>query len=477
MTIFLNNIFQRYQYIILFSIYFILNIGILDNQPFSDDYGHLFNHSYLRSVTNPFDFINPYSPYFKSWGLSYIYFWSIFKLFGLNFTYYRLFNLFIHFANFIIFKKLLDKQDISKRSVFLLSLGFLFHPLSLLTTSWIFQAKTLLSTFFVLLLFNSLANKKSINNKDVLYCSFLFLLSLLSKICFILLPIYFLIKSFKSDQRKFYRRLSFCTLLLSGTYGLINIKGITYIVKENQELEAQIGTINTEHTIKRSQYIDHEKTYTENNGKEIKVLSEIEDSIPKYFTTWQKLDSLGDRYILSIQNIGRFFLSSIGVWNYQPFYENNNQTITSYFFIVFSLIGTLFLCSILIAKSKFLFICTLTLIPVVGIFYVPYMKYSYSSDHWFYPSLFLFLLALSKIRIRYLFESFLTLVFLQYLLNSYSYSNFNNLLNKNLEKNKNIALIQEVKAFKSKDGAEIPKLLVYDHLLSNYFFNSQEIYE
>ena len=477
MTIFLNNIFQRYQYIILFSLYFILNIGILDNQPFSDDYGHLFNHNYLRSVTNPFDFINPYSPYFKSWGLSYIYFWSLFKIFGSNFTYYRLLNLIIHFTNFIIFKKLLKKQQINKRNAFLISLGFLFHPLSILTTTWIFQAKTLFSTLFALLIFNHIAKKQNGTFKDITYCSFLFLLSLLSKICYILLPVYFLIKSFKSDEKIFYRKLTVFTILLSGIYGFINIKGITYIVKENQELKAQIGKINTEHSIKRSQYIEHEDAYKENSGKEIKVLSEIEESIPKYFSTWQKLDSISDRYILSIQNIGRFFLSAIGIWNYYPFYENNNQTITSYLFIVFTLIGTIIICGILIRKNNFLFICFLTLIPVIGIFYVPYMKYSYSSDHWFYPSLFLFLMGLSQIKTKYIFELFFTLIFFQYLLNVYSYSNFNNLLNKNLEKNKNIALIQEVKEFKSKDGEKIPKLLVYDHLLTNYFFNSQEIYQ
>ncbi len=477
MTVFLNNFFQRYQYITLFSIYFILNIGILDNQPFSDDFGHLFNHSYLNSVSNPLDFLNPYSSYFKSWGFSYIYFWVLFKIFGSNFTYYRLFNLILHFVNYTIFKNVLNKQQINKRTVFLISLIFLFHPLSILTTSWIFQAKTLLSTLFVLLIFNHISKKENATNQDVIYCTLLFLLSLLSKICFILLPIYFLVKSIYSDSKFFYRKLTFCTLILSFIYGLINIKGITYIVKENQELDAPIGTINVEHSIKRSEYIDHENRYKKNKGKEIKVLSEIEDSIPKYFSTWQQLDSIYDRYILSIQNIGRFFLSSIGIWDYQPFYENNNQTITSHLFIVFTLFGSFFICSILIFKNSYLTICLLSLIPVIGIFYVPYMKYSYSSDHWFYPSLFLFLLSLSKSKIKYLFESFLAIVFIQYLLNVYSYANFNNLLNKSFANNKNVALIQEIKTFKSPEGQNISRLLVYDYLLSSIFFNSQEIYE
>ena len=107
----LQNLIRKYFFPLSFILYFVLNIKILNVQPFSDDFHHIFNYSLLENVKNPFQFLNPFSQYFKSWGLTYFVLWNFLNFFGEDYFSYRLFNLIIHFINFTLLYLLLKKNN------------------------------------------------------------------------------------------------------------------------------------------------------------------------------------------------------------------------------------------------------------------------------------------------------------------------------------------------------------------------------
>jgi hypothetical protein len=441
---------------------------VIDNLPFGDDYVFIFGNTEITYAKNPFLFFFPWSDYFKSWGLSYFILWNLYKLFGVNFVYYRAINLGLHFCNFLILKKLLKSEDhklINKKSYFI-SLMFLFSPLSVLTTSWIFQIKTLLAVFFILLILLQIKKKnvKTLKNNFKIYA--LFILSLLSKVSGILLPIY-LFYIFIVNKISVKKSILIISpfLLTSLIYGVINIKGITHLVTENEYLKKETSEIVIDNNVSRSEALSIKEKDTTKHKEfnfDIDIYSEMTNGASKYFSPLSNVSNISHKYILSLQNFGRLILSSLGIFDFYPFYETNLKTTTSQLIYLYSFIGLLGLAFLIIKKDSHNLLLICLFIPISGFFYIPYMKFSYSSDHWFYTALIPILLIANKHLKSWKVPALGFAVCLtSYIYTQYKYESFPGLLEKNKEKFQNRVISEHQARYNLMSGETIPVLKDY----------------
>jgi hypothetical protein len=464
----IKSLFNKYFYLISLIIFIISNLFVIDNLPFGDDYVFIFGETEIKNAPNPFLFFFPWSDYFKSWGFSYFFLWNMYKIFGTNFVYYRVINLILHFVNFIVFRKLLDQKEATARDTKsnMISLFFLFAPLSILTTSWIFQIKTLLALFFILLLLLQLKKQKIHTLKDNLKNYFLFLFSLLSKVSVILIPIYLLFfyrKNKKSGTKTQLIMIPF--FLTSLLYGVINIKGITHLVTENEYLKKETSEIVINNNVSRSEVLSIKKKDTSKHKEfnfNIDIYSEVTEGASKYFNPLSSISNFSHKYILSLQNFGRFIFSALGIYDFYPFYENNLETTTSKLLYVYSFVGFFALVLLLKLREPTVLLLICLFLPISGFFYIPYMKFSYSSDHWFYTALIPLLLILHKKveNIRVIMISF-TVCFSSYLYTQYKYTSFPSLLVKNKIAFENRIITEHQARYRLLSGETLPILNEY----------------
>lgn len=424
------------NYIVISLICFIVcNLLLLDNKPFGDDYIFIFGETEIKNAPNPFLFFFPWSDYFKSWSLTYFIFWNMYKVFGINFVYYRAVNLALHFLNFFILSKITKNDSKKKNIARIMALCFLFAPISILTTTWIFQLKTLLAVFFILIFLYSLQGVKNYNLKDFTKLYVYFVLSLLSKVSGVLIPLYlfFILRTKCSIKKSFIFVIPF--FITSLIYGLINIKGITHILTEIQYMNKPVEQAVVSKNFSRSQALGT-KNKEIGDQKEvnfnINILGEITSGSKHYFTNLTDAHNLLGKYILSLQNFGRFILSSIGLYDFYPFYEKNLQTILSPWLYVYTFIGIFTLYALVTFYSHSVILLFALFIPISGFFYIPYMKFSYSSDHWFYTPLIGLIIFLSQKLVRTKTAvSIFTIIFISYLYTQYKFTTFEKLLKMN----------------------------------------------
>ncbi len=460
-------LFKNYIFI-SFIIYFIFNIGTLDNLPFSDDIYHIFNHSFLRDIKNPLNFFNPWSEFFKSWGLTYTYFWVIFSIFGKNILVCKILNLILHFFNHILFKKYLSRKISNQSHINILALIFLFSPLSILTTNWIFQAKTLLSVLFLLLFLIEVEKIKSLNLKNLFKLMGLFFLTLTAKVVAILIPLYTTFLFYKRFSIK--KSLVFNTplVLIALVYGLLNIKGITYIQSEIKNLKAPAIKVSKDHVI----------PYQEKKTPKIEVFKEVTQGAVHYFGSIGHLETFKEKYIVSVQNLGRLFLLSIGLNNYLPFYESNLATFLTPYIFLYSLIGFFFIYLCLTTNLSYPLLILVLFLPISGFFYVPYMKYSFTSDHWFYPAgIFIPFLLLKIFHSKKVIVAILTISILNFSYTVYKNYNFSQLLRENYAQNKNPFILEVIAQENTLSNRTNGNFVLYSHILKNEDFNNPKIYK
>ena len=473
----ISHYLNKYYLYISFILYFILNISILDNAPFADDLYHIFNHSFITDQPNSLSYFNPWSPYFKSWSLTYFTLGNLYSIFGDNFVYYRFTNLLLHFINFFLFRKLLTLKLMGSRSnINLMALLFLFSPLSILTTNWIFQIKTLLSVSFILAFLIVLSKNTFSEKKNIVQLVILFLLSILSKITAVLIPIYVLmyIRGKISNRKKVL--LMIPLLIISIFYGLINIKGITYITQENRNIEKPVAEIIIDQVVKVSEYKEFERSEV---TPEIELLKEISHGLSHYILPIFNPDTFFDKHIIAMQNLGRLILSTLGLNYYRPFYENNLETARNMWLYLYVLIAILFLFYVVIKRSQLGLLALVLFIPISGYFYIPSSKFSYSSDHWFYPaSMAVLLIIFKEIKRKRVIYLFSLPILLNYLFTINNYSNFNELLKGSFKANGNKVLLQLVSQNREKSPAgEGKRLSDLNYLLSEKDFNNTDYYK
>lgn len=447
----LEKIFNHYYIYITYLIMFLVNIPVLDNLPYSDDFSFIFSPNHVTLAPNPFVYFFPWSVYFKSWALTYFVLWFLYKVFGEQVVYYRMFNLTIHFVNHLLFRKILKNHfQLSETRKNLFSLLFLFHPLSILTTNWIFQLKTLLAVLFFLLFYLYLKQTKLNQTKNYIVLTFLFLASLLSKVCAILFPIYLIAQFRDKFTKKKLITLSIILFSLSGIYGLFNIKGITWINAEKVYLNAASGADHSQVALtKKSELKTNNEIY--NNAikqpggitMEINIFDEIKTGLTTYTNPLISPEKFWDKYVIALQNLTRFSLASFGLNNYFPIYETNIQTATNKWLLVFILMASVILALFIYLKNEYFWLALILFLPVSGLFYIPYMKFSYTSDHWFYPAMIFMLLGIIQIlqNKKFVIPGVMLLVLFQYGLLINRYQNIPSLLKENFIHFKNPAIV------------------------------------
>lgn len=425
------KIFKTYYLYIIFIFYFLVNIPILNNLPFPVDY-ELFIES-TKHIKNPLYAWFPWSIYFKSWPLGYTFYWLMLEYLGENVVYFRTVNLVLHFLNFILFRKLIKKGPSGKLTE-LVSLLFLFHPLSILTYSWSFQLKTLISVSFLLLLMNFLKNRELAGIKDFIKLNLLFFFSITGKVVAIFFPIYFILDRIKKMPRQSFIGFTSGLLLISLFYGLINIKGVSRLAQELNFLKQTPFSEQSSQVIKTSDFIEYELPYQV--GKDINfdidVYKEVQRGAKYYTDDLGRTENLRQKQIISTQNLGRLVLYTFGLNSYFPFYESNIELIKNPLLPLFIIIGILFFALIVITRNKDLFLSLLLFLPISGYFYVPYMKFSYTSDHWFYPAYGFVLLGIFRLFKNKYFWSLSSLIILaSYFSTNFKYQDFEKLFYKN----------------------------------------------
>lgn len=457
-----------------------INIPILDNPPFGDDYHHIFNFSFVTDAPHPFVYFNPWSHYFKSWGFSYFVIWILYKCFGGAYVYYHFFNLLLHFTNYLILQKLLQRSlKFNQYKSRLYSLFFLFNPLSVFTVAWIFQLKTLLSVLFILLTLMciySFSFKKWYHYGSTIL---VFFLSLTSKVSGILLPFYIIVFIGKKITLKRMSLLMTPLLCLSLFYGLLNIKGITYIVKEVKNIEKPVAELNIDHVIKLDEYLDLEIVHSKEKGTnfEINIYDEVTDGAKKYLLPILNTSTFFDKHIISLQNLSKLVLFTFGLNQYFPFYENNLETSKSYFLYFHITLGLMFLFLTVLSKNHFFYLAICLFLPISGYFYVPYMKFSYTSDHWFYPASFAILLGTFKyIKNKKIPFLLFVLVFSNYLYTTIGYYDFRKTLINNYAHIPNKIIIDHIATYKNARNQKKIDIQTYHQLLSKVDFNNTQYY-
>lgn len=470
---------MKYYYPLCFITLILLNFGILDNLPFGDDYHVIFSESEVKNAPHPFLFFSPWSDYFKSWGLSYFLLWFIYKALGPeNIVYYRIINLCLHFVCFLLLNRILEKNNIQNYQRRIASFIYLFNPLSVLTTSWIFQFKTLLAQLLILYFIYLLwfADIKSFKNKALIYTTFL--LSLLSKVTGILLPFYALL--YLTKNKLGLKRCMIVTLplfLMSGFYGLINMKGITHLINEVSFIQKDLAENSIKQNIKRSETIDFKKasdTATKNQqlnfNPQIEIFDDIKRSIPRYLSNLDSPTIILQKYTVALQNWARLWLSSLGLNDFYPFYESNLDTFKGAQFYVYSLIGLGMLIFFLFKMSHLTLLTLLLFLPISGIFYVPYMKFSYTSDHWFYaPMLGIVMYLALHIKHKRIITGILCTCLVSYCYTLYKYQSFEHVLDLNANQYDNRVIMEHQALYSIKSG-EFNE--VKDQYLS--YYNSQQ---
>ena len=462
-------ILDKYIYFISILIYVALNFALMQNNPISDDIHHIFNHRFVFEPSHPFVYFNPLSEYFKSWGFTYFYLWFATKLFGSHYFLYRTVNFILHMTISYLTSTLITEKRYRK----LVYLFLLFHPLSVLTTSWIFQFKTLSAVLFLILF---LKKYKSIENwqwKHMTLLLFYFYLSITSKIIAILFPFYLLVNLKENLKNNKIITLISIMFLLSLVYGVLNIKGITYIAKEVQNIQKDISEPIANPTITPKE-LEKIKVNDESRNP-ITIYKEINKGLPNYFQSISGHENIRDKYIISLQNLSRSIYSIIGLNNFYPFYENNIKTLTSKFIFINVVVATILIFISIYFRIQFSILFLLIFIPISGIFYVPYMKYSYLSDHWNYPLLIPFALILSRINKLRVLKLIIIICFSNYLFTVTKYYSTNDLFTNNYLSTKNKIALEEVQRITNK----LPFknfTMMYDFILSNEDFYNEKYY-
>lgn len=325
-------------------------------------------------------------------------------MFGTQFVFYKLLNILVHFGNFLLVKKFLSNLKI--RFAFFISLIFLIHPLHVESISWIFQLNSMLAfTFFILCLI-------SIEKKALLSLLF-FTLSVFTKSYAAFTPFFIIIflfsqnKSIKLSIRKSLPYFIVGLLAGLGTIRGVNQSRVESTISKNFHTD---GAVNT--TYKATPVAEEkEETISQTEGPPPQKAEAPEAiSEPNYQDELPQVPIQNDYLIIKEESIdvakvifNKLSLGAQSITFYVTqflypqgqyfFYGTQKPSLgrkIAELFVLFAII-TLALLSIiqkgtvhskLISPWSILFLCLW--IPVSGIFYVPFMKYSLYADHWAY---------------------------------------------------------------------------------------------
>lgn len=421
---------KRFPYFYICLGFILLCLGTLNNLPYGDDNTFIFD-SYLKGVESLTSYWNPYSLNFKSWPLPYTVITVFLRAFEEPVIPFRIFNLLLHIANSFLVLKVLSflKPAASKTERLLIFSLFLFHPISLITLNWIFQIKTLLCVFFSLLtliFFESLKKKPKVYALPALIS---FFLALTSKIACVLLPLYFIAGKKSYKNKPIFYSLAASLLSLSLIYGLINIKGINSFFKEKELSQKTV----TEYAQDPVKVVEGPKPVPKNYYF-IDLQEQLRESAASLKNQFSRFENIRLKVILSLFTFGRYIGSSLGLNRFAIVYEPNWASLAPAVIFPFIIATFAFFC-FLVSKERLkeLGLLCIFFLPISGMFYVPYMKFSYVADHWFYPALPFLLCFFIIARSKKAQLGLSVLVFSQFAFLSYNFSSTSKITNMSLD--------------------------------------------
>lgn len=373
--------------------FIILCSASFNNLPYGDDNIYVFDN-YLMDVPSIWDFWKPYNDYFKSWPLVHTVFAALLKTFGFEVLVYRFLNIGIHIANAFMFSALfrLWKPGAKQSEHYLLFTLFLIHPISFITFNWVFQLKTLLCMFFSLACLYCLERTKTKAYPWAGVALISFLLAINSKIACVLLPLYLLPQWKKFKNKGVFVAICATFFAASLYYGLVNLKGINSFFKERALSEKPITEyaqdVEKVKVVSGENDAESPQDFLPSNYYFVSFRNQLLDSAASLKNQFSAGEDIKQKLVLSMFTFGRYVNSSLGLNRYAIVYEPNWVSLSPGVIIPFVFCGFLFLW-MFFDKSRWreLTLLLLFFIPVSGLFYVPYMKFSYIADHWFYMSL------------------------------------------------------------------------------------------
>lgn len=411
-----KNKLYPYRYeLILFIAIILTYFSSFYSGPLWDDYVFIFENEQITKNNNPFVFFNPFANDHRAWPLGYTFFWFMYKVLGTNWVLYKLLNIIIHLINTLLILKILKKENI--QHPFVISLIFAIHPLHIETVSWIFQFNTMTSMTFLLLSFRFWKNNHDgLSKKNYFICLFFFSLSLMTKSYAIFVPLYF----WSTLNNGLTSKLKLITpfLLVSILAGISTIRGVTSsAIEHEKQVSYQIDTANYSDNSKKKKLtslkvIDADINQSNNTEVENIINQEnVEDSVIEVLekkpvlkveintnkivetvkNNWTSI--LLERYMRVSNNFG-FYFSSFFTFNdrylFQPPFLQNNFTAKVFNLFAFT---SLIIAIALITKKhterlynarNYMVLLLALFLPISGIVYIPFMKYSPVADHWFY---------------------------------------------------------------------------------------------
>jgi hypothetical protein len=331
--------------------------------PYVDDNPLLFSNSFVVSSQNPTLFWIRGELASKSWPLTYTVYWLLYRLFGTSFWAYRALNLFVHWTIGALLFGALGKR-IRFSSAALVSCLFWFHPLAVEPVGWIAQLNTLLSTLLLFFWLAQIETPAWPRKKDWAY----FAGMLVAKGYAFFLPLVVL------------RKRPPGTSWRATAVGVAALAAVGYAM-----FVVNVGIYHNPH----ERWVS--RTYTVYGGV-TPLPSPLAPGIPpaqraaefvEYFAG--KLTACGKTatyYFFRILYYGDFSESDLKMPSLVPY--------NPFFFLLG--IGVVFLLAGLLYRRSFFWATGLLVyLPVSGIFYVPFMKYTLVGDRMIYPTYLAFL--------------------------------------------------------------------------------------
>ena len=351
---------------------------------FWDDEKFIFQYPLIRDRGNPLLFWVRGQPETKAWALGFSINWLLYGIFGTKVFLYRLLALLIHWGNGLLVFRIVVRKN--KFAAIFAAFVIWFHPLNVEPVAWIHQITTLLcGLLFLLWLEAILYSPKPLPLKTGLYL----LSSVATKGFTYFLVLIELLKRKNDLGTKKYLFLA-AALMLSLYFGLLTAVGVYSYSAEVSYGKVFYANLFQKITV-NEKMVTKDITQIEKNQKSI-----ADDSLKRGFTYLQNLVIPNDDIThLSFSQFWYYKLELMGkssffyLWKFVFPWENKNsyQEIYSssawfFFYLGISLFPLLLF---LLLKQKWAFACAiLTYLPVSGLFYVPYMKFSLVADRYAY---------------------------------------------------------------------------------------------
>lgn len=348
---------------------------LLLSSPFFDDWVFIFNPELATYIKNPLVHFDINNPMFRAWPMSHMFYFFYREMGTFYAPLFFLLHVFVHVLNCYLLLLILKEFRLSRP---LLLVGiFAFSPAAVFAIGQLVQMNTLFATTFFLLatciLLAPSCVSQNTNIKPALAVLLVFI-SLLFKPTFVLLAtpaiLYLILRENRTGSR--IRLSHMCFVILTASMCLYSYWVTNRGVTENKS----------------------EKHYSHNFQGKSELTGDVERisglTSGESVIELQEERGIYQKVVQATSNLGFYIAHHLYLQDSHFVYPKFSST--RYLVIGFAIIN-IFLFGLLFSKIRknaayqigfaVLFMCYL---PISGIVYVPYMKFSLVSHHWWYPA-------------------------------------------------------------------------------------------